>query len=168
MWWLKLNPCPGSVQIPLPALYSLTVIQFMPEAPLWGIPNNPGHKQNNSFQEFYPVWPRFCCQVSWLSYFSSLSLANTGPAIKGIAFIIILKYTHSFEIALPRSVKKRLKCTHKFIFSFFSLAELKVALVTQEKELVWGWGFYISPPTPIPCIYAFFNFSVNSFSSTLT
>lgn len=60
-----LNPCPGSVQIPLPAPYSLTVIQFMPEAPLWGIPNNSGHKQNNSFQEFYPVWPRFYCQVSW-------------------------------------------------------------------------------------------------------
>lgn len=71
-----------------------------------------------------------------MSYFSSLSLANTGPVIKGIAFIIILKYTHSFGIALPRSVKKRLKCTQKFIFSFFSLAELKVALVTQEKELV--------------------------------
>lgn len=123
--------------------------------------------QNNSFQESYPVWPSACCQVSWCVYFSSLSLAHTGPAIKGRE----LKYAqliHSQLLwVLPKSVKKIKMCTTISSVKFI-LAEPKVALVTQ-KELVWGEDFIILSPTsiPIPCMHTFVSFSVNSFSPIL-
>lgn len=123
-----------------------------------------GHRQNDSFQERYPVWPSFCCQVSWcvLLLVQPKSGRNTGPARKAIEFIIVTEYTHSLEISVFSPDQKRLKCTHslKFeihLFLVLIIAELKIAPVPQEKSWLGG-GHFLSLPT-IPCIYTSFSFT---------
>lgn len=67
--------------------------------------------QSNSFQESYPVWPSSRCQVSWCVYFSSLSLAHPGPAIKGRELKYVQLIHSKLLWVLPKSVKKIKMCT---------------------------------------------------------
>lgn len=119
---LKLNPHPGSVRpvspAPCPSQWSTSCLRPYSEAYPTTLATNKTVPSRNSI-----LYGRVFAARSHVSYFSSLSLANTGLAIKGIEFIIILKYTHSFEIALCSSpvCQKRLKNTHNVKLKFISL-----------------------------------------------
>lgn len=159
-WWQHTHPLFLCHQVWLeprslsPTPRSLLVLQFMPEALLWDIPNNCGHRPNDSFQECYSVWPSFCCQVSWcvLLLIQLKSGRNTGPAIKVPQFIIVIKCIHLKFVFFPGLSKKLKMYTQyeiwnlSFPCSHYSWTQNNTR---PSGELVWWWGISFPSTNPL-------------------